>query len=424
MFSLLLAVALAIPLSSISQSTSLSPFQPQVALYSYWDFGSQSWGDTTFRHTHAYQGNLELPSLITVEQKQGTWNNLLRLQRQFNAAGDVSSLLGFVWSNGQWVDDGELHNYYNVQGDLTLQVELDVSGAVPDTVDVLRNSYHYDSAGHVLEQIQELKFASSPAFVFTDRWEYVYDSSGTLVAEGHCEWEDNLNIWNRQYWKRDMVWRDSTQTKPLEFYQDYYSNNFLHFTLLQRFEYGLGESVKHYELKYNDQTMAYDSTRKFFSYTDQYGHLDYYESYLWDDFFNVWQVIDLEKYTRVLNADHHPIWVEKEYWSTTAFEWRYESRVDYPVFWVQSKPELAVSNASRWFPNPASENSTLEVDAVAGPLQLEIVDLQGRVLRRVVRMHQGGLARYPMQFNLPDGTYAYRLSVGNRVDSGTLVIRR
>lgn len=415
-----IAFILAISALQLSAQTVL-PTEYHLLEY---DNTTQLW-DTVQRVELEYRNGTEWISRETKYNYNGNgnWEDPWHILYEYNSDGMLTKNRFEEYNGTYWQVIREEEWTFDSLGAQTSELRKLWNGISLNTISNQRYIHFYNGFGEIDSTIQEFLPASTTQWIESERTYYTYN--------GNQEWDSQTIIytwngaWDTLSYKRDYIWFNFEKRQFSSFVEPAYQNGQVYATHKWARNWLANDGYDEFSMYLNPNTQNWDSTwRKRFSYNAN-GHniLKNYYDYVLPS--GTWELSQASsQFDHVYNADGSLAQTtENRYVSLSMtyeprFKWIYSN---YITDVEAPSPQLAKLT---WAPHPAGANSQL-VLRLEKPSQgqLNVYDLHGKLLRQYPIQHAGGETKRRIELELPQGIYGYRLTLGEQIASGKLVVQ-
>ena len=175
---------------------------------------------------------------------------------------------------------------------------------------------------------------------------------------------------------------------------------------------------------YDSTTATYDSTQKWIYVFDQYGNKLLEENYFFDTTSNTFGYVRGDRWNLTYNASGAVVEEVYERRFDSLAPWGPISRRTCQDFQVGAAEAVETALIVQWAPHPVGQEATLLVEAEQpGKMQVELLDVQGKLLREFDLVQGVGQQGHELTLDLPAGLYLYRVTMGEKVSAGRLLVR-
>ncbi len=307
----------------------------------------------------------------------------------------------------QWVGDRQREYTYNAQNLLSLEVASNWDEVNSAWIYSYRGEFTYLPDGQISVRITYIYDALSAEWIYSSKSEYSYDPSGNHTQSKHLYWDTEL----------------------------------LHWVNLSLYEYSFDEPTRFYQQIYSvwrPDLNEWEPEERNDNYFDEFFNPESFEEYFWDT-----EILDWEPDEKTLFA-YNPDYtlddlilpyllqadvpyfvnmlekVEELYWLPETDEWihDYTNAYHYKPIDIVNVAENKES-VFRVYPNPASNQITIESTELTSTTSFALYDLQGRVI-----LEKSFLQPVSIQVSdLSPGLYIYQVNCGNALETGKILIR-
>ena len=397
-------------------------FIPAMALGFNWDTITMDW-DTTLRFAYTYQGGITIPETITQEMKMSNgWQLLNRQTHTWDANGYLSTYLYQRYIGGHWDTTFYSAQSQDSEGNLIEYLSL-FAGIGP--LDTSTYEYHhltYDNTGAVIADSMEYWDSGSRTIEIAGKGISEYNLAGELETYTWHEWTGNG--WFPTYRKRDYIWHDYAEERAESYVHDFYNGATWVPAEVNEWQWSQRGSYTKTISKYNNATVSFDPWRQEIFQLDSNLHRTLFELYDWDDSQQDWDLDYGFRYTNTYNNDGALLNYVEQFQGIDANSYSNFHRREYMDF-VLDREEFELEQISvAWAPHPAGQQVALVVESEqAGQMQVEVMDVQGKMLRKYDLVQGKGRQRHEMTLNLPGGLYLYRTILNGKAHTGRLLVQ-
>lgn len=377
--------------------------------------------------------------------------------------------------NSNWVDHWKLLFNYDTNG--ILKSDNSYAWDQGNTLWIKgdTNEYTYDTNGKISQIINRLWMEDSSGFLWIPlkKWDFVYDSSGTLENKILSNWSTFYNQWiydwNFIYTYNSLGQIVQTETKTWHFYDSIWNN-------MQKFVYNYDSisqdlaTITGYYWQ-NNTIQWINSSREDYTY-DSAGTLLNTVWFVWDESINQWNDAQLYEYTLdangnkikiIQNSNNYGLMLpERKEETTYDYSYTYNDMIlpsydlTFPFYfhvcnfnnmitgdissywepvsgqWVDDGkntyyyseqsfilPSNPLSQNINIYPNPANDFVIFETDISSKSATLEIFDFQGK---SVFKHNLNGTHRVSVS-QLKKGIYLYNIITDNKKQNGKLIVQ-
>lgn len=314
---------------------------------------NNSWVDT-LRYTFTYDVNGNMLTDLWELWQTNAWVNKSRFTFTYDATGNMLTDLSELWQTNAWVNNSRFTDTYDATGNMLTELyELWQTNA---WVDYYRLTFTYDATGNMLTELG--KQWQTNIWVNDSRDTYTYDATGNMLTD---LWE----LWQTNAWV------------------NYYRDTFTYDAIGNMLTYLEEQWQTNAWVKYFNETYTYDANGN--CLTDL---IEYWQTNAW---VNGW------RNTYTYDAFRNSITGKIEQWQGN---WQpgmnniylYSNKNNiynvYPAYRYQASyraftsgiPEIADNNSIIAYPNPATNNITIENSQQA---LIQISNIQGQLIKTI-----------------------------------------
>ena len=403
-------------------------FSQNVPTHSYhynWDDINSQW-DTIRRYdfTYTYVAGQARSSLEDSQIKDsGNWYPYKKTRRGYDAVGNENKIVAELWNagSGSYDTTSIFEQDFDAQGNRTRSFFRTVNtlGGPLDTLGLTLWTHTYNGMGQLEETLREdwdyISGLMEPAILES----YRYRPNGERDSLITMRWENGgWAIYKREF---DYVWyAPDVLSEVLAITYSGFSNSIS--KIAYEYTDTLGSYIMH-RLGAIPANSPLDSIFKNIVQFDQQGNIVHSTSYRWDlaAFGYLWDVETLFQYNYSGAGDLLETIRQERFAPTTNPENTY--RITYHDFITDREPPAPLLLAATWAPQPIGEQGFLYLESRPGKLFVEVLDVQGKMVRAWERFHTGGSQQHAFDMALPSGVYLYRMHLNGRVASGRLLVK-
>jgi hypothetical protein len=387
---------------------------PALRLDFVWNNSLNQW-DSTYRFTFTYNINGKVVESIGELYNVTEFVPYLRTVHTYNSLGFNDTTYSYSW-NVAWENQYRNVMDYDTRGNTILTMGYAWNSTQWDSSWGYRSAYTYVFNDKISLQVEE---GWQPGTGWENATQYVahYPSPAGWDTFAIALWDSGTWRWQDRY--VDATWYDFSKLiaygATLQTYDSTsWENSF-------RFDCSVSQyDSQLYLIDAWDGNSWMDSTEKILRIMDSLDHMIVDEYYART---TNWQLTDGYQYFYIYDGLGHTIeWVEERF-DGTAYE--FSLRQVFSTFFTQAEEGLSRLPSFIAYPNPCADrlNFNWEVQH-AGPVEIMLHDLQGRLRVQSMAPATGGEVSIPISEQLENGTYVYRVRTREGVAVGKVTILR
>jgi len=340
----------------------------------------QTWDGSIWMNYHyiyTYDVNKNLTSYIEQIRNGSVWVNFWQCIFTYDINSNQTNELEQEWNGSGWVNWRQNNCTYDADKNLTISISQNWDGSV--WVNDLQWLCTYDANNNLTSELNQY-WGNGNVWVNKYQYTYTYDTNNNLINELY-------QCWNGSEWVNSVqriYTYDANNNRTSELVQDWYSNIWM--------------NSSHYIYIYDANS---DLTRE-----------------LWQSWNGrVWVNYGQRNYTYDANnfekSDSYKVWNSAGNMVT-----RGDSTYNYFHTVLGINNLLSKSNTLKIYPNPSSDNITIETSVTPAKSQLSIMNLNGQQL--ITRQITEPKTIIDIS-TLPSGVYFLRLTNDRTVKVGKLI---
>lgn len=389
-----------------------------------WDDVVAVW-DTSVQFFYTYDA-LERPD-VTIGQQWTALNGFTNATRQtttYTPTGKILQSSSDFWDNGQWLLHSQLDYGYDSLDNVVRFIFQSRNGANLDTLANIRTHYTYDNMGRILRHEEEEIAFMTTTWEPTVAFDYTYGSGTGWESETFSYWTSNNWLPARK--TRDVQWVNFEENQPLSYFEDSWNQMAASWIPATEdlFTYGPNGGQEHTVKTYDANTSTYEFTDRWSSSYNMYGDVLQTWNYSYDDSAMAWVALGGQNYIHTYNPDDNLVESILQYYNTGTGQHENEIKYEYLDYALDVPVASSQAGFVQWVPHPVGQAGILQVDGDRpGKLLVEVMDMQGRLVKSYSLSQQTGLQRHQLDLGLEAGAYVYRAILNGRSSSGKLLIR-
>jgi hypothetical protein len=377
----------------------------------------------------------------------GQWVGYSKYESILDSKGQINEYVASVWDrdNNQWLPTQKKTNTWNQAGNLVLNMFYLYDAENAQWVEDSKEERVYNSDGTPDSVLISLWIENKGGWIKLSKDEYQYDDQGREILLTSFTWDpstgevayggqvdyvynaDSLNTIISSLWDRvNEKWipankKDYTEAFNIETLTAYYSWDSMsdQWKGSSKYEKGISDSgIVLWEIysEWDDNASLFVPTDsvEFSNYLN--GHV--YTQSVWDTLSGSW-IFDLKSHD-TYNADGNIVLDESYDWDINTSQWKDSEKTTWYYSEHTYSPVPGTNESQlRVYPNPASEYIVFDLEDMSSPAEICLFDSQGRqVLERSFSGNE------PIRLgNLVGGIYLYKVTVGEKVFNGKIIIR-
>lgn len=393
---------------------------PSTDLRYSWDAATSTW-DTVKAGAYLYYPNTNLIASVTISEKTNGWSLSERLNLQYAPQGWITLVDNEDFDGVQFSTYLRTITTYDNQGNRIEYQVLDRNTGNLQTSYWTRNTMTFDSMGRITrDEVERYKTAQNAwepvyaddffwgsAIGWDSAYHYLYDNGNWLLDSRtvNVSWNDFAAMQFNHYDKEDLV---SGAWLPN-----------------QRFEYtwSANNSREVVELRYNSSANAYEPYSRQVHSFDLWDNRLVYNAFDYDAPSASWVQDVGYRYQNIYDGQNRLLETIEEIYDDANNTWANHYRIEYLGLALSAPSPLPASSAS-WHPQPAGQSAFLQLDGPKpGPVNVQLFDLQGRLLRSYSQQKGSGSAQLEFELGLAEGMYLYRVEAPEGKFAGKLLVR-
>jgi hypothetical protein len=391
---------------------------PFTQLYWFrWDSATTTWKDTIEYQTRTYSPNGVL-STIVVDKYFDSPNAYHRQEYYWcNADGLDTTILYRENPNGIWDTLSKSRLYYNSHLDLERLVVFTLSSSVWDSVYQFRNLYTYDLNNQMIERIRQSNTpVQDTIWSNNKKFEYTFNPNFEWTSITEHGWS---SAWIPTYRTIDLAYHDfPKRLTTSDRHQDYVSGNWVD---RDRSSTSYGQFNSNIRL-YEEYTTSWDTITRATIDFDLHEHLVFSQEERWDSIMG-WSLWTRIRVTNTYDMQGRLMEVVYEWWE--ADENQYENWIKGVIgsFFTGMEEARPAPTVQAW-PNPTATELRLKLENMPGPMEVRIMDMQGRLRMKSKMNWQGEELVLPVSGSLENGTYIWQVIQAKGKMEGKFLIQR
>lgn len=391
-----------------------------------WDNLGQEW-DSLYRdqYTYTFAGGEAKPSeRIHAQYYASVWNLQERHNYSYAFTGELLQELVDTWDGSQWEDASRYSWIYDAMREQTGYLWEGYNGTSFDSLLYRRNVITYNAQNLLTEKVGQDRDFNQGTWINDFRESRSYNNANEVDRIEQENWQ---GAWIKGTLKRDYVWEDFAEDKPAGYFRDAWNTQAAAYLPVGKygFEYTDAFGSRITTLNgYDSDSMSYDSTQKAFTLFDQQGNKVLEEVYSYSHSMNTFVYIRGDRWTLTYNPSGAIIDELHEFRFSELGPWGPDTRRTCEDFVVGSKPAVETDLIVQWAPHPVGQSGSLLVESDRpGELQVEVLDVQGKSLRKFALAQGPGQQGHDLNLDLSPGLYLYRVQLNDRTSAGRLLVQ-
>jgi hypothetical protein len=381
-----------------------------------WNNSLNQW-DSTYRASFTYNPNGKVVESIYEYYNVNYFEPFSKTIYRYNALGQNDTTYYYSW-NGSWDYQDRRDMDFDAQGNPTLVMGYSWNVSQWDSAWGYRTTYNYVFGNRISYQLDE----DWNAGIGWENWALTtahfpdpsgWDSLAFAYWDMGGDW-----VWTERF--VDATWHDFSKSIMLSGTLQQYDS--ITWANVLRFECTVSQYDSQLYLfdKWNGVSWD-DSTDKIVRLMDSLDHM------VVDDYYvrtTNWEVTDGYHYQYTYDTQGHTMeWVE-EVFNLPNYEPNYK-RMFFDFFTKRDDPQFPLPSFTA-YPNPCADrlNFTWEKQGAAGPVEIKLLDLHGRMRMQTVAPAAGEEVSLPISEQLENGIYVYQVRTRAGVATGKVVVQR
>ncbi len=370
------------------------------------------------RHTQLYDnyGKPITQFKELINPYNNTWAYSDRHDYFYDSNSNDTLILCKQWVNDTWENYDRTVKHYNQNNDLLSE---ETEAWYSRWTKKWKWSYSYDSAGNVLTQLFETNY-NDTLLVNGFRFTYTYDNNNNLLSTFQEDWQNGA--WQNEKLdslfytsggilisKTNIRWQDSTWNFFIRHTYSYYSNNLISTALcekwninawvnlnIENYSYDNAGNLISYLLQYFQGDSLNNVNRYLYSYDLSGNMLTYtfqkWQNNTWDNNWNWKRSYSYDnnnnsitgKYEYLGNniwlpgSDELLVFAENNIVYRLGNLFRYTAKFSNSYYNIESNENNCLTNLI--YPNPASDNLTIDIPELKDEISLSVFNLQGQLV--------------------------------------------
>ena len=391
-----------------------------------WNYLAQDW-DSLYRNEYTYTfagGEAKVSQRTQALYYASVWNPQERHHYSYTSTGLLAQQEVDVWDVNAWQDAARYTLTYDANGLWLDNIREQYNGSGYDSIFHFRNRVTYNA------QNQPTKITMQSRDFFQGTWTNEQREFRTYYPNNEMsqsELEVWMGAWQKTGLNRDYTWLDYSQGLESEYFSDRWDSQLSAYRPDGEYNFiytdGFGSYIQTFQ-GYDSTTATYDSTQKWVYVFDQHGNKLLEENFYFDTANNSFGYVRGDRWTLTYNASGAVVEELYEYRLDSLAPWIPISRKTCQDFVVGAAEAVETGLIVQWAPHPAGQEATLLVEAEQpGKMQVELLDVQGKLLREFELLQGAGQQGHELKLDLSAGLYLYRVNLNGKANAGRLLVR-